>query len=221
MIFTKKNIVLLVLIVSTCCYVYARITLDKDILIIAKPVALLAIITYYLMKINKVNYLHFLVLLLFFTSDMLFLFQKTNGLFIGLTLYFIASSMLSVDVIGKVKTFEVRDFFKILFPITIFIFPFLYLIFKNIGIIRVVVLLFSISLILLMSSALFYYFKITTKRSIWILFGAFLFFFCNLMAALNRFVNPNLIYGAMSSLFYVVSLFCFINYMSLEKKFKH
>lgn len=216
MIFTKKNNVFLIVFITSCLYIYARATLNRDILIIAKPVSILSIITYYVFKASKVNYLHFLILLIYFTCDLLFLFLDKNGLFIGLTFYFIASSMLSVDIIGRIKTFEVKDFLKILLPTAVVMLSLFYFIFIDIGIIKIAVLLFSISLILLVSSALFYYSKVTSKKAVWVLLGALLFFVCNLFAAINEFVDTNHLYGIMSSLFYVISLLCIINYMTLE-----
>lgn len=210
----KKYSVLLVIAIATCFYIYARVTLNREVLVIAKPVTIFSIIIYYIVKASKVNYLHLLILSIYFVCDMLFLFQKTNGLFMGLTFYFVASSMLSVDIIGRIRTFEVKDFIKILLPTAILMLSLFYFIFKDIGIVKVAVLLFSISLILLISSALFYYFKASKKQANWILFGAFLFFACNLIAAINKFIHATPLYGTLSSLFYVCSLLCFVNYMT-------
>lgn len=218
MTFNKKNTILLLSVISTICYIYARITLNRDVLIIAKPVAVLSVIIYYLFQTNRVNYIYLGALLACFVSDILFLFLGAKGLFIGLTLYFMASCIISIDIVGRVKIFDVSDFLKILLPTAIVMFSLFYFMFKDIGIIKMAVLLFSISLILLMSSALFYYSKTSEKDAVWILFGAFLFFMSNLIAGLNRFIDSKPIYGALASLFYISSLFCIVNYMFLEKK---
>ena len=174
---------------------------------VAKPLLLTLLALVYLVSVKKPIFWYVVGMFFSFVGDVLLMFEGANFFMFGLAAFLLAH----VVYIKVTSSFLQRDLtVKIIssaFPFVIFLAVLMYLIYPNLGEMLIPVAVYGITISTFGSIALLNYRSEKSTENLWLFIGAIIFILSDSLIALNKFYEPNEIYGVAIMVTYILAQF--------------
>ena len=185
---------------------------------IFKPLILLSLMMLYLMSSEKRNGLYLAALIFSFLGDV-FLLDKNDFFLFGVGSFLIAQLLFIVVVRKNPPKLTWRSFWLPALPFLIYLVLLMSLLFPSLGEMRTPVLVYGIVISLFGITALQAHVLRRDAASRTLLIGVVLFILSDSMIAINKFLEPHMVYPVAIMLTYVLAQYLIYSYViSIERE---
>lgn len=204
---TKITIATALFFIAAIADVYAIISGNEIVETYAKPMLLTLLAVVYLVSANKPMFWYVLGMFFCFIGDVLLMFKGANFFMYGLAAFLlghivyikITASFLPKDLTVKMITSA--------FPFVIFFCILMYLIYPNLNEMLIPVVVYGVTISTFGSVAFLNYRSEKSTENGWLFIGAILFILSDSLIALNKFYEPNELYGVSIMITYILAQF--------------
>ena len=204
---TKILIPTVLFFIAAIADIWGIITVNETVKTIAKPMLLTLLAVVYLVSVKKPIFWYVLGMFFCFVGDVLLMFNGVNFFMYGLSAFLlghivyikITSSFLPSDLTVKMISSA--------FPFVVFFAILMYFIYPNLGEMLIPVAFYGITISTFGSVALLNYRSEKSTENLWLFIGALLFILSDSLIALNKFYEPNEIYGVSIMVTYILAQF--------------
>ena len=219
---TKKNkitIASILFIIISIIDIYAVIAENQLLEIIFKPLLMTCLAVVYLVSVKKPNFWFISALFFSFWGDVFLLFKEeffvfglasflaAHILFIKITSAFIKKPALSKVIISAI-------------PFVVFLFSLLYLIKSNLGEMMIPVIVYGITISSFGAVAFLNYITNKSIENGWLFLGTIIFIASDSLIAINRFYEPNAMYGVVIMTTYIVAQYLICKAMIVKNSYQ-
>lgn len=213
---SKKNILLISFILISISYgfVYVNDSIIKEYfsntvmsLLIFVYYALLGF--YYVVGSNRCNKIFLLALFAAFCGDLMFFNNVSFILGLALFLFFILMNMLILT--KKIGEIKIATFFISIIPFLLILIIVLSLFFTNVGILKLLFLIYGSTLGLYASFSLYFYLKAKSKAAIINLIGILFFIAATVLRGLRESEGDTTTYKFFNIIFFTIALLLITN----------
>lgn len=210
--FIKKNNLIIFLFVALL-YVYLEVmNYDKMVINIATPIIISTLFLFYIIVAKrKSNLLYVLVLLLQLIGGMIITKQGDDNFLIGFSIYFLVNILLILIVTSKLGIITTNEVYTKYAPFTLLFSIVIYYIFAQIGVFKILFLVYGVVAAIFASLAYHYHYKSFKDSTFWMLYGSLAYLVCDVFTGLYFLVSKNIYYDIGDSVFYLTAIYC-INY---------
>jgi len=204
---TKVLIPTILFFIAAIADIWGIITNNEILKNSAKPMLLTLLAILYLVSVKKPLFWYVLGMFFCFVGDVLLIFEDANFFMFGLGAFLVAH-LIYVKVILRFisNTFTLKTLTSIL-PFVLFFGILMVLIATNLGGMIVPVVAYGIAISAFGTVALLNYRKEQSTENLWLLIGAILFIFSDSLIAVDKFYQPNEIYGVSIMITYILAQF--------------
>jgi len=204
---TKITIATALFFIAAIADVYAIISGNEIVETYAKPMLLTLLAVVYLVSANKPMFWYVLGMFFCFIGDVLLMFKGANFFMYGLAAFLlghivyikITASFLPKDLTVKMITSA--------FPFVVFFGVLMYLIYPNLNEMLIPVVVYGVTISTFGSVAFLNYRSEKSTENGWLFIGAILFILSDSLIALNKFYEPNELYGVTIMITYILAQF--------------
>lgn len=187
--------------------VYGIIFANETVKVIAKPMLLTLLVVVYLVAVKEPLFWYVLGMFLCFIGDVLLMFNGANFFMFGLAA-FLLGHVVYIKVTSMFLPSNITmKMISSAFPFVVFFAVLMYLIYSNLGGMLIPVTVYGITISTFGSVALLNYRNEKSTENLWLLVGALLFLLSDSLIALNKFYEPNDIYGVSIMITYILAQF--------------
>ena len=207
---TKKTITTLALslfFIAAIADVWGIITVNETLKTIAKPMLLTLLAIVYLASVKKPIFWFVLGMFFSFLGDVLLMFNGANFFMFGLSAFLIAHVLYIKVTSSFLPSHLTVKMISSSFPFVIFFIVLMYLIYPNLNEMLVPVVVYGVTISTFGSVALLNYRCEKSTENLWLFIGAVLFILSDSLIALNKFYEPNEIYGVSIMVTYILAQF--------------
>lgn len=219
---TKKNkitIASILFIIISIIDIYAVIAENQLLEIIFKPLLMTCLAVVYLVSVKKPNFWFISALFFSFWGDVFLLFKEeffvfglasflaAHILFIKITSAFIKKPALSKVIISAI-------------PFVVFLFSLLYVIKDNLGEMLIPVIVYGITISSFGAVAFLNYITNKSIENGWLFLGTIIFIASDSLIAINRFYEPNAMYGVVIMTTYIVAQYLICKAMIVKNSYQ-
>lgn len=199
--------------------VWGIITANETLQTVAKPMLLTLLALVYLVSVKKPIFWYVFGMFLCFVGDVLLMFDGANFFMFGLSAFLLAH----VVFIKVTSNFLQRDLtvkmISSAFPFVIFFGVLMFLIYPNLGEMLVPVAIYGITISTFGSVTLLNYRSEKSTENLWLFIGAIIFILSDSLIALDKFYQPNEIYGATIMITYILAQFLICKAMIVKSNY--
>jgi len=203
----KITLVATLFFIAAIADIWGIIGENETMKTIAKPMLLTLLALVYLASVKQPIFWYVLGMFFSFVGDVLLMFEGAKFFMFGLSAFLLAHVMY----IKVTSSFLQRDLtVKIIsssLPFVIFFGILLYLIYPNLEGMLIPVVIYGITISTFGSVALLNYRGEKSTENLWLCIGAILFVLSDSLIALNKFYEPNEIYGVAIMITYILAQF--------------
>ena len=204
---TKISIAIVLFFIAAIADIYAIISGNETIETYAKPMLLTLLAVVYLASADKPIFWYVLGMFLCFIGDVLLMFKGANFFMYGLGFFLlghivyikITASFLPKDLTAKMISSA--------FPFIVFFGVLMYLIYPNLGDMMIPVAVYGITIATFGSITFLNYREVKSTENLWLFIGAVIFILSDSLIALNKFYEPNELYGVTIMITYILAQF--------------
>jgi len=204
---TKITIATALFFIAAIADIYAIISGNEIVETYAKPMLLTLLAVVYLVSANKPMFWYVLGMFFCFIGDVLLMFKGANFFMYGLAAFLlghivyikITASFLPKDLTVKMITSA--------FPFVVFFGVLMYLIYPNLNEMLIPVVVYGVTISTFGSVAFLNYRSEKSTENGWLFIGAILFILSDSLIALNKFYEPNELYGVTIMITYILAQF--------------
>ncbi len=216
---TKILIPIILFFIAAVADIYGIISANETVKTIAKPMLLTLLAVVYLVSVKKPIFWYVLGMFFCFVGDVLLMFNGANFFMYGLSAFLlghivyikITSSFLPSDLTVKMISSA--------FPFVVFFTILMYLIYPNLGEMLIPVAFYGVTISTFGSVALLNYRSEKSTENLWLFIGALLFILSDSLIALNKFYEPNEIYGVSIMITYILAQFLICKAMIVKTNY--
>lgn len=216
---TKILIPTILFFIAAVADIYGIISANETVKTIAKPMLLTLLAVVYLVSVKKPIFWYVLGMFFCFVGDVLLMFNGANFFMYGLSAFLlghivyikITSSFLPSDLTVKMISSA--------FPFVVFFTILMYLIYPNLGEMLIPVAFYGVTISTFGSVALLNYRSEKSTENLWLFIGALLFILSDSLIALNKFYEPNEIYGVSIMITYILAQFLICKAMIVKTNY--
>jgi len=199
--------------------VWGIITANETLQTVAKPMLLTLLALVYLVSAKKPIFWYVFGMFLCFVGDVLLMFDGANFFMFGLSAFLLAHLVF----IKVTSNFLQRDLtvkmISSAFPFVIFFGVLMFLIYPNLGGMLIPVALYGITISTFGSVTLLNYRSEKSTENLWLFIGAIIFILSDSLIALDKFYQPNEIYGATIMITYILAQFLICKAMIVKSNY--
>jgi uncharacterized membrane protein YhhN len=193
--------------VAAIADIYAIISGNETLEVYAKPMLLTLLAVVYLVASSKPNFWYVLGMFFCFVGDVLLMFKGANFFMFGLAAFLlghivyikITANFLPKDLTTKMITSA--------FPFVVFFGVLMYLIYPNLDEMLIPVVVYGVTISTFGSVAFLNYRGDKSTENLWLFIGAIIFILSDSLIALNKFYEPNELYGVTIMITYILAQF--------------
>lgn len=204
---TKITIATSLFFITAITDVFAIITGNETIETYAKPLLLTMLVIVYLVSVKKPIFWYVFGMFFCFVGDVLLLFKGANFFMYGIAAFLLAHAMYIKVTVGFLQSELTVKMISSAFPFVVFFGVLMYLIYPNLGELFIPVVVYGITISTFGSVALLNYRGEKSIENSWLLIGAVIFILSDSLIALNKFHEPNEIYGVSIMITYILAQF--------------
>ena len=204
---TKILIPTVLFFIAAIADIWGIITVNEMLKTIAKPMLLTMLVLVYLASVRKPIFWYVLGMLFSYLGDVLLMFQGENFFMFGLA-SFLFAHVIYIKVTARFlpKDLTVK-MISSAFPFVVFLAVLMYLIYPNLGDLLIPVFVYAITIATFGSVAFLNYRSEKSTENLWLFIGALIFILSDSLLALNKFYEPNEIYGVSIMITYILAQF--------------
>ena len=202
---TKITIATLLFLAASATDIWAVITNNDVLRTFAKPLILTFLAVVYLVSVKKINKWFVLGLFFSFLGDVFLLSSEADFFMYGLGSFLLAHIMYIKITAGFLKTPSKSSILMTAIPFVIFLAGLLFLIKENVEEMLIPVIVYGITIATFGAVALLNYIGEKSTENLWLLLGAIIFIASDGMISINRFYEPNELYGLLIMLTYIIA----------------
>jgi len=204
---TKITLATVLFFIAAIADVYAILSKNETLEIFAKPMLLTLLVVVYLVSTKKPLFWYVLGMFFCFVGDVLLMFKGANFFMYGLASFLVAH-IVYIKVTSNFLQQELTvKMISSAFPFVILFGALLYLIKDNLGEMLIPVVVYGITISTFGSVALLNYRSEKSTENSWLLIGAVIFILSDSLIALNKFHEPNELYGVTIMITYILAQF--------------
>ena len=204
---TKILIPTILFFIAAIADIYGIISANETVKTIAKPMLLTLLAVVYLVSVKKPIFWYVLGMFFSFVGDVLLMFNGANFFMFGLASFLLAHVVyikVTVNFLPKDLTVKM---ISSAFPFVIFLAALMYLIYPNLDDMLLPVLVYGITIATFGSVAFLNFRSEKSTENLWLFIGALIFILSDSLLALNKFYEPNEIYGVSIMITYILAQF--------------
>ncbi len=201
---TKITIASIVFLAVFMADVWAVITDNSIGEMIFKPLLMTTLAIVYLVSVKKSNFWFISALFFSFWGDVLLLFKEQFFVF-GLASFLLAHIIYIKITAGFLQKISIKKILLATLPFVVFFVLLLNLIFDGLGVMKIPVIIYGITISSFGAVALLNYISRKTTDSLWLFLGAIVFIVSDSVLAINRFYEAKEVYGIIIMITYIVA----------------
>lgn len=214
----SKTLPLILFAVSSLVDFWAIYTQKPQVIVIVKPMLMLSLLWYYVANTSKRIKFYILALVFSFFGDV-FLLNKDFTFFIAGLLSFLIAHFFYISIVYKMlQKVSFNQLSKAILPNSIILIVLLNVLFPGLGVLKIPVIIYALTLCSFSTVALLYYFQNKTRQGLLILAGAFLFVISDSVLALNMFYKAYSFFPLLIMSTYLVAQFLICKFVLLKEK---
>ncbi len=204
---TKITIATVLFFIAAIADVYAILSGNVTLETYAKPMLLTLLVVVYLVSAKKPLFWYVLGMFFCFVGDVLLMFKGANFFMYGLAAFLVAHVVyIKVTSVFLQRELTVK-MISSAFPFVVLFGALMYLVYPNLGDMLIPVIVYGITISTFGSVALLNYRSEKSTENSWLLIGAIIFIFSDSLIALNKFYEPNELYGVTIMITYILAQF--------------
>jgi len=204
---TKITIATVLFFIAAIADVYAILSGNETLETYAKPMLLTLLVVVYLVSAKKPLFWYVLGMFFCFVGDVLLMFKGANFFMYGLAAFLVAHVVyIKVTSVFLQRELTVK-MISSAFPFVVLFGALMYLVYPNLGDMLIPVIVYGITISTFGSVALLNYRSEKSTENSWLLIGAIIFIFSDSLIALNKFYEPNELYGVTIMITYILAQF--------------
>jgi len=213
---TKITIATALFFIAAIADVYAIISSNEIVEIYAKPMLLTLLAVVYLVSANKPIFWYVLGMFFCFVGDVLLMFKGANFFMYGLAAFLVGHIVyikITVSFLPKDLTFKM---ITSAFPFVILFGVLMYFIYPNLNEMLLPVVVYGVTISTFGSVAFLNYRIEKSTENLWLFIGAILFILSDSLIAINKFYEPNDLYGVSIMITYILAQFLICKAMIMK-----
>ncbi len=213
---TKITIATALFFIAAIADVYAIISSNEIVEIYAKPMLLTLLAVVYLVSANKPIFWYVLGMFFCFVGDVLLMFKGANFFMYGLAAFLVGHIVyikITVSFLPKDLTFKM---ITSAFPFVILFGVLMYFIYPNLNEMLLPVVVYGVTISTFGSVAFLNYRSEKSTENLWLFIGAILFILSDSLIAINKFYEPNDLYGVSIMITYILAQFLICKAMIMK-----
>lgn len=217
----KITLVTALFFIAAIADIWGIITENEMMQTIAKPMLLTLLALVYLVSVKKPLLWYVLGMFFSFVGDVLLMFNGANFFISGLLAFLLAhvvyikvtSSFLPKDLTVKMISSAL--------PFVVFFAILMYLVYPNLGEMLIPVAVYGIVISTFGAVTLLNHRSEKSTENLWLFIGAAIFILSDSLIALNKFYEPNEIYGVAIMITYILAQFLICKAMIVKTDANH
>ena len=169
-----------------------------------KPLLMVTLVLIYLTSVKKPSFWFVSALFFSFWGDVLLLFKEQYFVF-GLASFLLAHILYIKISASFLKKIKLQKVVLVSLPFVVFLIGLLYLIKDNLGDMLIPVVVYGITISSLGAVTLLNYVQEKSTSNLWLFLGAIIFIISDSLIAINKFYEPQEIYGLTIMATYIVA----------------
>lgn len=213
---TKITIATALFFIAAIADVYAIISSNEIVETYAKPMLLTLLAVVYLVSANKPVFWYVLGMFFCFVGDVLLMFKGANFFMYGLAAFLVGHIVyikITVSFLPKDLTFKM---ITSAFPFVILFGVLMYFIYPNLNEMLLPVVVYGVTISTFGSVAFLNYRIEKSTENLWLFIGAILFILSDSLIAINKFYEPNDLYGVSIMITYILAQFLICKAMIMK-----
>ena len=216
---TKTTLATALFFIAAVADVYAIITGNETLETYAKPLLLTLLAVVYLVSANKPVFWYVLGMFFCFVGDVLLMFKGANFFMYGLAAFLLGHIVYIKITVGFLPKDLTVKMITSAFPFVVFFGVLMYLIYPNLGEMLLPVLVYGVTISTFGSVAFLNYRGEKSTENLWLFIGAIIFILSDSLIALNKFYEPNELYGVTIMVTYILAQFLICKAMIVKSNF--
>jgi uncharacterized membrane protein YhhN len=204
---TKILIPTVLFFIAAIADIWGIITVNETMKTVAKPMLLILLAIVYLASVKKPIFWYVLGMFFCFVGDVLLMFKGANFFMFGLSAFLLAHVVYIKVTSGFLPSDLTVKMISSAFPFVVFFAILMYLIYPNLDEMLIPVAVYGITFSTFGSVALLNYRSEKSTENLWLFIGAIIFILSDSLIALNKFYEPNEIYGVSIMITYILAQF--------------
>ena len=216
---TKTTLATALFFIAAIADIYAIITGNETLETYAKPMLLTLLAVVYLVSANKPVFWYVLGMFFCFVGDVLLMFKGANFFMYGLAAFLLGHIVYIKITVGFLPKDLTVKMITSAFPFVVFFGVLMYLIYPNLGEMLFPVLAYGVTISTFGSVAFLNYRGEKSTENLWLFIGAIIFILSDSLIALNKFYEPNELYGVTIMITYILAQFLICKAMIVKSNF--
>jgi uncharacterized membrane protein YhhN len=216
---TKTSIAIALFFIAAIADVYAIITGNETLEVYAKPMLLTLLALVYLAAAEKPNFWYVLGMFFCFVGDVLLMFKGANFFMYGLAAFLLGHVVYIKITAGFLQSELTVKMISSAMPFVAFFGLLLLLIYPNLGEMLLPVMVYGVTISTFGSVAFLNYREEKSTENLWLFIGAIIFILSDSLIALNKFYEPNELYGVTIMITYILAQFLICKAMIAKASF--
>ena len=193
--------------IAAAADIYAIVTENESLETYAKPMLLTLLAVVYLVSVKKPNFWYVLGMFFCFLGDVLLMFKGVNFFMYGIAAFLLAHMVYIKITVGFLPKDLTAKMITSALPFVFFFGLLIYLIYPNLGEMLIPVVVYGITISTFGSVTFLNYREEKSTENLWLFVGAIIFIFSDSLIALNKFYEPNDLYGVSIMITYILAQF--------------
>ena len=202
---TKQIIATALFFIAAITDVYAIITSNETLETYAKPMLITMLVIVYLVSVSKPIFWYVLGLFFCFIGDVLLMFKGANFFMFGLAAFLIGHIVYIKITAGFLPRDLTTKMITSAFPFLLVFAGLMYLIYPNLEEMLIPVIVYGVTISTFGSVAFLNYRSEKSTENLWLFIGAIIFILSDSLIALNKFYEPNELYGVTIMITYILA----------------
>jgi len=217
---TRIAIAIALFFIAAIADIYAIVSGNEAIETYAKPMLLTLLAVVYLAASNKPNFWYVLGMFFCFVGDVLLMFKGANFFMYGLAAFLLGHIVyIKITVSFLPKDLTVKMITSA-FPFVFFFGILMYLIYPNLNEMLIPVVVYGVTISTFGSVAFLNYRGDKSTENLWLFIGAIIFILSDSLIAMNKFYEPNEMYGVTIMITYILAQFLICKAMIVKSNIK-
>lgn len=204
---TKIALATLLFFIAATTDIIAIVTENEPLETYAKPMLLTLLAVVYLVSVKKPNFWYVLGMFFCFLGDVLLMFKGANFFIYGIAAFLLAHVVYIKITAGFLPRELTSKMITSAFPFVFFFAILMYLIYENLGEMLIPVVVYGVTISTFGSVAFLNYREEKSTENLWLFIGAIIFILSDSLIALNKFYQPNEVYGVSIMITYILAQF--------------
>lgn len=204
---SKIALAIVLFFIAAAADIFAIVTGNEPLETYAKPMLLTLLAVVYLVSVKKPNFWYVLGMFFCFIGDVLLMFKGANFFMYGIAAFLLAHVVYIKITVGFLPKELTSKMITSAFPFVFFFAILMYLIYDNLGEMLIPVVVYGVTISTFGSVAFLNYREEKSTENLWLFIGAIIFILSDSLIALNKFYQPNEVYGVSIMITYILAQF--------------